>query len=337
MVGLESRKQLADWKVMQRRGRRKILMAAKDPAARAKLIAEIASPSPVQLHISETDRASALATIPAFLVDGPARHPDPSDQQSDRQSDRQSERQPGEEGSFLTILPPEIRDMIYYHAVGYPTCRSLYDSYYDQKDKVRAKIELRPRSTNTRVARHPMIPLRTPTVLLLCKQITREALRILYLQPFVIDRIPPWLMGNTWPLNLSSFISKSTLQNLRFVQIKISLGDSDEFRVGRVWLRLLADVISAWSQHNSLVRLEVMFKLSNVAMPNLWDYELMDFDEITRVLKHFEFKHGSNPGLIRWEHWVLDMKYAYRVGYRNPLVRIHPDPYIWQGNIFEWL
>lgn len=64
------------------------------------------------------------------------------------------------------------------------------------------------------------------------------------------------------------------------------------------------------------------------------------------------------PGLIRWEHWVLDSSYAYKVGglrskplvlllasidsltlivVPDPLVRVHPDPYIWQGSLIEWL
>ncbi|KAI1416727.1 hypothetical protein F5Y13DRAFT_152946 [Hypoxylon sp. FL1857] len=325
MAGLESRKKLADWRTMQHRGRNKILKASKDPVARAKLLAEIPSPRPVILHISESDRASALASLPAFLFSGPATDPGPSRRSRQRRH------------SFLTTFPPEVRNIIYHYAISYPTCRNLYDYYYDQKEKARAKIELRPRSVNTRVSRHPKIPLWTPTILLLCKQITREALSVLYLQPFVIDRIPPWIMGNASPLSLVDFISKPTFQNLRFVQIKIPLGENNEFRSGKVWLQLLDDVLDAWSQRNSLLRLQVMFKLSNVTRPNIWFYELEDYEKLVEKLSYFEFKHGLKPGLIRWEHWVLDFEYAYRVGFRNPVIRIHPDPYIWQGSVIEWL
>ncbi|KAI1142428.1 hypothetical protein F5Y05DRAFT_226160 [Hypoxylon sp. FL0543] len=326
MAGLESRKKLADWRTMQHRGRNKILKASRDPVARARLLTEITSSRPVTLHISEADRASALASLPAFLFHGPAAT-DPG---------RSNQHRPCLP-SFLATFPPEIRNIIYGYAISYPTCRNLYDYYYDQKEKARAKVELRPRSGNTKVSRHSKVALRTPTILLLCKQITREALSVLYLQPFVIDRIPPWIMGNPSPLSLVEFISRPTFQNLRFVQIKISLGENNEFRSGQVWLQILNDVLEAWSQRNSLIRLQIMVKLSNVTRPNIWFYELEDYEKLVQKLSYFEFKHGLKPGLIRWEHWVLDLGYAYRVGFRNPVIRVHPDPYIWQGSVIEWL
>ncbi|KAI2779046.1 hypothetical protein F4815DRAFT_201696 [Daldinia loculata] len=325
MAGWESRKKLHEWRIMQYRGRNKVLKASKDPIARARLYAEIPSPKSAGLHISESDRISALTSLPAFLFNGPA--VDPGRSQITSQGHH----------SFLATFPAEVRNIMYYYAIGYPTCRSLYDYYYDQKEKAKSKIELRPRSANTKVSRHSKIVLRTPTILLLCRQITREALSLLCFQPFVIDRIPPWIMGNSSPLSIVNFISRATLQNLRFVQIKISLGDSSEFGSGKVWLRLLNDILEAWSERNSLVRLEVMFKLSHVTRHNMWIYELDDYERLVDKLSYFEFKHGSKPGLIRWEHWVIDFDYAYRVGHRNPLVRVHPDPYIWQGSVIEWL
>ncbi|XXG98420.1 hypothetical protein Hte_004743 [Hypoxylon texense] len=317
MAGPESRRKLAEWRVIQHRGRNKILRASRDPVARAKLRAEIPSPMSGLLRISEADRVSAISTFPAFLSEPlPApslcRH------------------------SFLSF-PPEIRNAIYRYSVRYPTCRSLYDYYYDQKEKAKAKIELRPRSVNTKVSRHSKVPLRTPTILLLCKQITREALSFLYCQVFVIDRIPPWLMGNSAPLPLTDFVSRPTLQSLRFVEIKISLGESINVGSGGIWLGLLNGVLDAWSERNALVRLHIVFKLSNVTRPNMWFYELEDFEKLVEKLSYFEFKYGSKPGLIRWEHWVLDFEYAYKVGYRNPIIRIHPDPYIWQGSVIEWV
>ncbi|KAK6957671.1 hypothetical protein Daesc_000458 [Daldinia eschscholtzii] len=278
MAGWESRKKLHEWRIMQRRGRNKVLKASKDHTARARLYAEIPSPKPVVLHISESDRNSALTSLPAFLFNGPAVGPE----QVQVQTQTQAQTQISSQGyrSFLTTFPAEVRNVIYHYAIGYPTCRNLYDYYYDQKEKAKAKIELRPRSVNTRVSRHSKITLRTPVILLLCKQITREALSLLYLQPFVIDRIPPWIMGNSAPLSIVNFISRATLQNLRFVQIKISLGDSIEFGSGKVWLRLLNDLLDAWSERNSLVRLEVMFKLSHVTRPNIWIYELDDYERL---------------------------------------------------------
>ncbi|KAI1763633.1 hypothetical protein GGR53DRAFT_360652 [Hypoxylon sp. FL1150] len=317
MAGEESYRKLAEWRVIQHRGRNKIIRAARDPVARANLRAEIPPPMSGQLRISDADRVSAATTLPAFLSE-PLQSPNAG------------------RYSFVAF-PPEIRNAIYRYSVRYPTCRSLYDYWYDQKEKAKAKIELRPRTTNTKVRRHSKVLLRTPTILLLCKQITREALSLLCNQVFVIDRIPPWLMGNAAPLPLTHFVGRRTLQNLLFVEIKISLGDSANIGSGGVWIGLLNDLLDAWSERNRLVRLHIVFKLSNVMRPNMWFYELEDFEKLVDKLNHFEFKHASKPNLIKWEHWVIDFEYAYKVGYRNPIIRIHPDPYIWQGSVIEWV
>ncbi|KAI1377650.1 hypothetical protein F4677DRAFT_444238 [Hypoxylon crocopeplum] len=325
MTTVESHQKLAEWRVVEQRGRKKVLRAYKDPTTRDRLLSEIPAPTSVILHISDTDRTSALARLPAFLVDSPAYPGQPGQVMGYRYS-------------FLGTFPPEIRNMIYRYAVGYPTCRSLFDAYYSQKQRFTTQVQRWQLITgSTRLSHFAKIKLRTPTILLLCKQITREALAVLYLQPFIFDRLPPWLMGNSSPLSLVNFISRSTLQTLRFVQIKISLGDNTAFRSGSVWLRLLSDVLKVWSERNSLVRLQIMFKLSNVTKPNVWYYELEDYEKLVDAFSHFEFYHGLKSDLIRWEHWVLDFDYAFRVGTRNPLVRKHPDRYIWQGSVLEWL
>ncbi|KAI1095751.1 hypothetical protein F5B19DRAFT_265475 [Rostrohypoxylon terebratum] len=316
----DSRKKLDEWRTIQHRGRHKVLKASKDPVARAKFIAELPSPRSVILHISEADRVSALASLPPLNFSSPAIDPEP----------RRNFHRFHQPHTFLTSFPPEIRNIIYSYAIDYPSCRRLYDSYYDQREKA-----TRSRSTNSKHSHSPF--LRTPTILLLCKQITREALSLLYLQPFIIDRIPPWVMGDPSPLSLLNFIGKRTLQNLRFVQIKIPLGENAYVRSGKVWLEVLQDVINAWSEKHSLVRLQIMFKISNVNTRNLWSYELEDYEKLLEKFNYFEFRHALRPGLIRWEHWVIDLGYAYKVGFRNPIVRVHPDPYIWQGSVIEWL
>ncbi|KAJ2967502.1 hypothetical protein NUW58_g10435 [Xylaria curta] len=156
-------------------------------------------------------------------------------------------------------------------------------------------------------------------MLLLCKQITREALTLLRLCPFVIDRIPPWIMGNSRPLPLTCLISKNTLQNLRFVEIKLSLGDGDGFFSGRVWFRVLEDVLRAWSGENSLIRLKIMIKVSNIDTDRIWVFELKNYAAIVNMIDDFAFKHGSKPDLVQYEHWVLDCDYAYKCGFRNVL------------------
>ncbi|KAI1755604.1 hypothetical protein F4782DRAFT_411707 [Xylaria castorea] len=305
-----------DWTTMQRRGRERIHKASKDPVARAKLIADIPPPKTPMLRPQLHENWTVLSSLPSYCAPTTTSNCLPLNKESGY--------------SFLGSLPAETRNAIYQYAVNYPTCRELFDAYYDQADKFRV------RNING-VSCGFSISLHTPTILLLCKQITREALAVLRLRPFIIDRIPPWIMGNAKPLPLTCLISKSTLQNVRFVEIKLSLGDCENYSSGRVWFQVLEDVLRAWSGKNSLLRLKVMVKVSNIDVDGLWDFELRNYAEIMQMIDYFTFKHGSRPDLVQYEHWVLDCDYAYRCGFRNPLIRKHPDPHIWQGSVMEWI
>ncbi|KAI0541221.1 hypothetical protein GGR58DRAFT_36796 [Xylaria digitata] len=305
-----------DWVTIQRRGRRRVDKASKDPAARAKLLADIPPPRPVILRPQHDEIRPALSCFPAYCT---------ATTTLTRSILNKSHR-----FSFLGSFPAEVRNAIYQYTIDYPTCRELFDAYYEQMDVLRARNNSNT-SCSFNVEHH------TPTILLLCKQITRESLSVLRLCPFVIDRIPPWIMGNSKPLPLTRLISKTTLQNIRFVEIKLSLGDGERYFSGRVWGQVLEDVLKAWSGKNSLIRLKVMIKVSNIDIDRLWDYELRNYAEIVKMIDYFAFKHGSKPDLVQYEHWVIDCNYAYRCGFRNPLIRKHPDPHIWQGSVMEWI
>ncbi|KAI0915047.1 hypothetical protein F4823DRAFT_557495 [Ustulina deusta] len=305
-----------DWATMQRRGRQRVDKASKDPIARAKLLADIPPPRPVPLQPQHDEIRPALSCLPAYCT--------PTTTLTCSLTNK------AHGFSFLGSFPAEIRNTIYQYAIDYPTCRELFDAYYGQVDSLSAR-------NNNGISRSFPISLYTPTILLLCKQITRESLSVLRLRPFVIDRIPPWRMDEAKPLALTDLISKSTLQNVRFVEIKLSLGDSERYLSGGVWFQVLEDVLRAWSRKNSLIRLKVMIKVSNIDMDGLWDYELRNYAEIVKMIDYFAFKHGSKPDLVQYEHWVIDCNYAYRCGFRNPLIRKHPDPHIWQGSVMEWI
>ncbi|KAI1819035.1 hypothetical protein F4861DRAFT_534787 [Xylaria intraflava] len=312
----EARRNYSDWITMQRRGRQRIQKASKDPAAQAKLLADILPPSRMTFVPQHDDIQPALKSLPAYCI------PTAASAYSARPTETHG-------FSFLGSFPAEVRNAIYQYAVVYPTCRELFDAYYDQVDTFQVrKRDSKPCGFTLKLC--------TPTILLLCKQITREALTVFRLRPFVIDRIPPWVMGDTKPLPLTHLISKDTLQNLRFVEIKLSLGDGQKCFSGHVWLQVLEDILRAWSGKNSLIRLKVMIKVSNIE-DRLWEYELKNYTEIVKTIDYFAFKHGSKPDMVQYEYWVLDHHYAYKCGFRNPQIRKHPDPNIWQGSVLEWI
>ncbi|KAK5628513.1 hypothetical protein RRF57_004228 [Xylaria bambusicola] len=296
-----------NWTTMQR---------IQKPHCPSEALAEILPPSPMLLRPRHNEIQPALSCFPAYC--------NPSTTSACLSADKVHGF------SFLGSLPAEVRNAIYEYSIDYPTCRQLSDAYYKQIDASRA------RKTNSVSNRFPP-GLSTPTLLLLCKQITRESLSVLRLRPFVIDLIPPWIMGSPRPLPLTYLISRATLQNVRFLEIKLSLGDSERYSSGRVWFQVLENVLRALSGHNSLIRMNVMVKVSNIDNETLWDFELRNYIEIMNMIDKFAFKYGSKPDLVQYEHWVIDRNYAYKCGFRNPVIRKHPDPNIWQGSVLEWI
>lgn len=264
-------KRFTDWGDTLRRGQSKIEKWRKEPSRRV----DPAMHAPEPHHCRNVIPYNAANTavhpgLPAFLSDiaGPT-------------SRHIGEGSGGRRYSFLN-LPPEIRNMIYNRCVDYPSCRDLFNSYYAQDEKRR-------KHNGSEMNRHQMlepsmkfepdIPLYTPTVLLLCKQITREALSILRTRVFVIDRIPPWVMGHPSPLPLTSFISVRTLQSVRFLEIRISLGEGSGS--GRIWFRALAEFLQTVENH-SLVKLKVMFKINNIHKLPVWLVEIYRYERIVK-------------------------------------------------------
>ncbi|KAI1339524.1 hypothetical protein F5Y15DRAFT_75592 [Xylariaceae sp. FL0016] len=306
-----------EWRNMLMRGRRRILKVDKDPVARARLDDEIPSPKQLTIRPSPADRRCALEPVPAYC------HP----------TSVLSHPEDVSRFSFITTFPPEIRNLIYQFALEYPHCHALFDAYYRQLESFESEGRAHgfEHTSNFRVKLH------TPTILLLCKQVTREALPVLRLRPFVIDRAPPWLMGHRLPLPLTNFISKATLQSMAFVEIKMCLGDGLNVRSGKVWSKLLRPVLEAWSERNVLVRLRIMFKIYNLNHTGVWYYELKDYERICAEIDRVAFKHFLRTKIVEYEHWVVDREFAYRCGFRNPLIRRYPDPNIWQGySLMEW-
>jgi hypothetical protein len=109
-------------------------------------------------------------------------------------------------------------------------------------------------------------------------------LTVLQLRPFVIDRIPPWIMGNRRPLPLTYLISKATLQKVRLVEIKLSLGDCEKYASGKIWYLILQDLLRVWAEMNLLIRLKIMIKVNNIDVERLWDRELAGYAAIVMAV-----------------------------------------------------
>ncbi|KAI0159611.1 hypothetical protein GGR57DRAFT_520877 [Xylariaceae sp. FL1272] len=266
---------------------------------------EFQSSRPIQRDVRPEDQVLVLRSLPAYCE--PA---------------LTASRSAG--GISFLSLPPEVRNMIYKMAMRYPTIRELSQAHYAQ----------RVRDDNV----HSFTPrFYTPAILLLCKQITREAMSVLVLRPFVIDRLPPWIMGNSSPQPITDIIGKETLQSIRFAEIRLTFGDARGARSGKLWFSVLSNLLKAWSEKNSLVRLHVVIKIHYPNLLNMWTVEFYDYVRVSKAIEEFAFRHGAKPDMLDYEHWIVDGRWAFRGTGKNRQIRTHPDPNIWPGDITEWL
>ncbi|KAL4799293.1 hypothetical protein BDV19DRAFT_385542 [Aspergillus venezuelensis] len=120
--------------------------------------------------------------------------------------------------NFLS-LPPEVRLQIYVlildpntHNASYNTIRRLTDEAYKDANK----IDLTPSALLPRfhVSRY------TPSVLLLNKQITAEALPVLYSTPLTLIG-PPSTYFVLRQMDIAEFICETLLQRMRVVVIRL--------------------------------------------------------------------------------------------------------------------
>lgn len=167
-------------------------------------------------------------------------------------------------------LPPELRLLIYHHALSYPPSHTLYRRF---------------RISST-------ITLTTPTLLLLCRQITHEALPVLHATPFVLDALPPFVLDRPRPLSLLEFISPRTLQAMRGeIELRLPLGRG-KLGSGWAWGPVVEEVLGVLRGGNRCrgVRLvvtvmgTVMGTVNGAGnMKGMWEGEGEEVEEAKRV------------------------------------------------------
>ena len=265
MVRHETRREYNHWCKILRRGQDKVLRWARDPNGLAGLLAESPPERAIPHHLrpsnvmAEKAVGSTAGRLPACLSDI-SRNP--------------TRQRPGP--SFLDF-PLEIRTMVYQTCVDYPTCRSMFDTFYTHQGE--------PKTPSTRPsAIKAAVRLHTPTILLLCKHISREALDVLRTRPLVIDQIPPWVFGQARPLPLGHFISRPTLQKVKYIDIRVALGEGSQGS-GHVWIEILGDLLEALAPHNSVIQLQVMAKLSHVDHLAVWNRELKLYELMVQMVR----------------------------------------------------
>lgn len=98
----------------------------------------------------------------------------------------------------------------------------------------------------------------TPSILLVDKQISAEALDILYAKPLIFDSKAPSKPWSTAVKDIRTYISKKTLQRLRFAIVKINLNcTEDKFGAASWWMKNVNILLKVWYEKNKMEQLTI--------------------------------------------------------------------------------
>lgn len=162
--------------------------------------------------------------------------------------------------SRFLLLPTEIRLKIYYYALSWPHLGTLFartlqrcqQAEHDHLSGGNPDTGFKPKSS---IAIASLLPPRheTPTCLLLNRQITAEALPCLYSQTLKIDVLPPYTQALGRPMEITSFLCETALQNVQKVELFPNLADDT-----RGWSKLVELLLDIWCERNDLQGLKVI-------------------------------------------------------------------------------
>ena len=158
--------------------------------------------------------------------------------------------------SFLS-LPYAIRMKIYSWALDWPDLRKTFARL--SRECERAGDEMA--ASRDPKCTFPILQvgrLTTPTVLLLNRQISSEALPVLHAKTLVLDMPPPSSPCIGRPMDITEFISEETLQCVRRVVLKMDLKNTQS------WGKTVETLLDVWCVKNSLE--EVMVDITAAYM-----------------------------------------------------------------------
>jgi hypothetical protein len=171
--------------------------------------------------------------------------------------------------SVFFSLPRELRDEIYHWCLEYPDISYLLDEHLEKTRKALSThfrtqvsadtIDRLLEWTSLEVPRRPV--LKCPTVLLLNRQITNEALAILYTKWLHIDTpISSNFRRDVRGLQITDFIGDQALSQVRYASLSLSFND---LREANNWYRTVIRLWSVWVRKNSLKCLKIYLQSSN--------------------------------------------------------------------------
>ncbi|RDW69593.1 hypothetical protein BP6252_08613 [Coleophoma cylindrospora] len=150
--------------------------------------------------------------------------------------------------AFLTLLPPELRNLVYDYALDWPQLSTLLMHVRRDEHPKISPAQKGPLPALPATCSSSLTILETPTILLLNRQITQEALRVLRQKPLILDSSLP-----SAGMCITEYIGPTTLQHVRLMVLDIALSQSN----ATAWLRMVEVLLDLLRATNSLTRLVV--------------------------------------------------------------------------------
>jgi hypothetical protein len=166
--------------------------------------------------------------------------------------------------SFLSSFPAEIRLEIYNFACHWPDFRPVCASFNREIEEYYAA-----RSAGI-VKRFPIWRgrVQTPTILLLCRQITKECRPIFDSRFLVIDRLPPG--------SLTGLVTRATLQAVKHLDIRFTVGDGS----GIEWVKIIRELVQILLEKNSLKELHIKLCVAPLDKLKIWRKDMINMKHI---------------------------------------------------------
>lgn len=161
---------------------------------------------------------------------------------------------------FLS-LPSELRNAIYEYAVEWPDFPKVFKKFRPSSHRT-IQDGLKKKGGNVFV---------TPALLLVSRQISSEALSVLYMKPLVLEVPPPYNNAQARPMDIKDYISEATLHNVRFVNMQMDLNDVPQ--TVKQWRQTIESLLHTWKEENQLENVEVRSRYSAPSRSRGWTFK----------------------------------------------------------------
>ncbi|KAF2103723.1 hypothetical protein NA57DRAFT_69933 [Rhizodiscina lignyota] len=212
--------------------------------------------------------------------------------------------------AFFLSLPRELRDMVYEYALDWNEMNRAMIRFERGLESHYEFCSIWRRTKGDPLPPLPKLtPLSTPTILLVCRQITDEALPILRKKALTIR--PP-LLGvpkEFWPLQVTAFISSGTLKHVQHVVLEAESAERPIARVKRngnlkpsaelldAHLQYLWGLRSALENNSGLKRISVSFaEMTDPAIRK--EYYCLLHQKLLRYFPLVDIDLPENPEIV---------------------------------------